>query len=146
MGWVVNTTSRPLYPGKDPVPIVYKAGWAPGPVWLGAENLVPIGFRSPDRSARSQLLYRLSYPGLNLQRKMVITYRRFGTTFRVPSSKVKQCGLSFEDGAERSPRNYDKRLPFCAAKNAQREHIPFCILVTFLLLIVNRRCDVYRRW
>ena len=27
--------------GKDPVPIVYGAGWAPGPVWAGAENLAP---------------------------------------------------------------------------------------------------------
>jgi hypothetical protein len=24
-------------PGKDPVPIVQEAGWAPEPVWLGAE-------------------------------------------------------------------------------------------------------------
>ena len=30
-----------LYPGKDPVPIVQEAGWAPGPVWTGAENLAP---------------------------------------------------------------------------------------------------------
>ena len=29
------------YLGKDPVPIVQKAGWAPGPVWTGAENLAP---------------------------------------------------------------------------------------------------------
>ena len=28
-----------LPPGKDPVPIVQEAGWAPGPVWTGAENL-----------------------------------------------------------------------------------------------------------
>ena len=27
-------------PRKDPVPIVQEAGWAPGPVWTGAENLV----------------------------------------------------------------------------------------------------------
>ena len=26
---------------KDPVPIVQGAGWAPGPVWTGAENLAP---------------------------------------------------------------------------------------------------------
>ena len=26
---------------KDPVPIVQEAGWAPGPVWTGAENLAP---------------------------------------------------------------------------------------------------------
>ena len=34
-------------PGKDPAPIVEEAGWAPGPVWTGAENLAPIGIRSP---------------------------------------------------------------------------------------------------
>jgi len=33
-----------LYPGKDPVPTVQEAGWAPGPVWTGAENLAPPGF------------------------------------------------------------------------------------------------------
>jgi hypothetical protein len=40
-----------FYPGKDPVPIVQEAGWAPGPVWTSAENLAPppTGIRSPDR-------------------------------------------------------------------------------------------------
>ena len=55
-----------LYPGKDPVPIVQEARWAPGPVWTGAENLAPTGIRSPDRPARSQSLYRLSYPAHTL--------------------------------------------------------------------------------
>jgi hypothetical protein len=55
--------SRLLFtPGKDLVPIVQEAWWAPGPVWTGAENLTPIGIRSLDRPARSQLLYRLHYP------------------------------------------------------------------------------------
>jgi hypothetical protein len=31
-------------PGKDPVPIVQEAGWAPEPVWIGVENLAPLGF------------------------------------------------------------------------------------------------------
>jgi hypothetical protein len=31
-------------PGKGPVPIVQEAGWAPEPVWIGAENLAPPGF------------------------------------------------------------------------------------------------------
>jgi hypothetical protein len=32
-GREVSVTSRPLFtPGKDPVPIVQEAGWAPGPV------------------------------------------------------------------------------------------------------------------
>ena len=29
------------YHEKDPVPIVQEAGWAPGPVWTGTENLAP---------------------------------------------------------------------------------------------------------
>ena len=61
--WGVSITPRPLFtPGKDPVPIVQEAGWVPEPVWTGAENLAPAGIRSPDRPARSQSLYRLSYP------------------------------------------------------------------------------------
>ena len=50
-------------PGKNPLPIVQEARWSPGPVWTGAENLDPNGLLSPDRPARRQSLYRLSYPG-----------------------------------------------------------------------------------
>jgi hypothetical protein len=39
-------------PGKEPVSIVQEAGWAAGPVWIGAENLAPTGIRSPDLPAR----------------------------------------------------------------------------------------------
>ena len=64
-GWGVSVTPQALFtPGEDPVPIVQEFGWAPGPVWTGAENLAPTGIRSPDRLARSQSLYRLSYTGL----------------------------------------------------------------------------------
>jgi hypothetical protein len=43
-GGVVSSTPQPhLATGKDPVPIVQEAGWAPGPVWIGAENLAPPG-------------------------------------------------------------------------------------------------------
>jgi hypothetical protein len=57
-GW---STPRPGHftPGKDPVPIVQEAGWAPEPVWIGAENLAPTGIRSPDLPVRSESLYRL---------------------------------------------------------------------------------------
>jgi len=41
-------------PGKDPLPILQEAGWIPRPVWIGAENLAPIGIRSPDRPTRSE--------------------------------------------------------------------------------------------
>jgi len=63
-GWEASVTPQPLFtPGKDPVPIVQESGWAPGPVWTGAENLASTGIRSPDRPAHSQSLYRLSYAG-----------------------------------------------------------------------------------
>jgi hypothetical protein len=62
MGCVVKATSRPLYPQeRDPVPIVKEAGWAPGPVWTGAENLANTDIRSPVAPGRSESLYRLSY-------------------------------------------------------------------------------------
>jgi len=32
---------RALPPGKNPVPIVQEAGWAPRLVWTGVENLSP---------------------------------------------------------------------------------------------------------
>ena len=36
-GWVVSSRPRPHFtPGKDPLPIVQKAGWLLGPVWTGA--------------------------------------------------------------------------------------------------------------
>jgi hypothetical protein len=61
-GW---STPRPgrFTPRKYLVPIVQKDWWAPGPVWTGTENLAPTRIRSTDRPARSELLYRLSYPG-----------------------------------------------------------------------------------
>jgi hypothetical protein len=65
MGWVVKATPpRSLYPlERDPVPIVQEAGWAPGSVWTGTENIAPTGIQYPDRPARSKSLYRLSYRG-----------------------------------------------------------------------------------
>jgi hypothetical protein len=39
---VVNTTLQPLYHREgNPLPIVEEAGWDPGQVWTGAENLAP---------------------------------------------------------------------------------------------------------
>ena len=61
-GWVVSSTPRSyITSGKDPVPIVQEAGWAPVPIWTGGK-FSPTGIRSPDRPTRSQSLYRLSYP------------------------------------------------------------------------------------
>jgi hypothetical protein len=42
-GWLTTRPGR-FTPGKrDSVPIVQEAGWAPGPVWMGAENHAPLG-------------------------------------------------------------------------------------------------------
>jgi len=61
-GWVVSSTPRPQFtPGKDPVPIVQDAGWAPGKVWTGGISR-PHRNSIPDRPARSQSLYLLNYP------------------------------------------------------------------------------------
>jgi len=66
-GWVVSSTTRPhVTPGKDPVPILQDAWWAPGPVWTGGKSC---SHRDsiPDRPSRSQSLYRLSYSAHILQ-------------------------------------------------------------------------------
>ena len=72
-----GSTSRPgrsIPPGKNRYPL-YR-GWAPGPVWTGAENLAPTGIRSPDRPAHSQSLYRLHYPahGTCVYEKQIETF------------------------------------------------------------------------
>ena len=57
-----NALPGPLYPGgKEAVIIIQEAGWAPGPVWTGVENLVPTGFRSSDLPARIQSLCYTDY-------------------------------------------------------------------------------------
>ena len=37
-GCMVSNTPRPHFtPGKNPVPILQEAGWAPGPIWTGGK-------------------------------------------------------------------------------------------------------------
>jgi len=61
-GWVVSSTPWPHFTsGKYPVPILQETGWVPGPVWTGGKSR-PHQDSIPDRPARSQSIYRLSYP------------------------------------------------------------------------------------
>jgi len=61
-GWVVSSTPRPHFtPGKHPIAILQEAGWAPGSVWTGGKSRPHRG-SIPKCAARSQSLYRLSYP------------------------------------------------------------------------------------
>jgi len=48
-----------VYPRERTGTFVQEAGWDPGLLWTGTENLVPTGIRSPDRPARSESLYRI---------------------------------------------------------------------------------------
>ena len=49
-------------PGKDPVPIIQEAGWAPGPVWTGGTSL-PHRDSIPDRPASSSVAIPAELPG-----------------------------------------------------------------------------------
>jgi hypothetical protein len=51
-----------LYPREDQVSTTEEAGWTSGPVWTVTENLAHTGIRSQNHPARSEPLYRLSYP------------------------------------------------------------------------------------
>jgi len=60
-GWVVSSTPRPHFtPGTDPVPILQESGWTPVSDWTGGKSR-PHRDSIPDRPARSQSLYRISY-------------------------------------------------------------------------------------
>ena len=81
--WVVSSTPRPHFtPGKDWVPIVQEAGWAPGPVWTGGKSR-PHRDSIPYRPSRSQSLYRLSY----WVRPFRTTTKNLNTWY----SKMKRC-------------------------------------------------------
>jgi hypothetical protein len=60
---VIATPPAALPPGKKPGTHCIGAGWAPGPVWTGAENLASTEIRFADRPALIESLYRLSCRG-----------------------------------------------------------------------------------
>jgi len=82
-------------PGKDPVLIVQEAGWAPGLVWTGAENLASTGIRSPDRLVRSQLLYRLSYPphAIQVNDGNLVLYNTCAKVIKIMHRIDQQCSM-----------------------------------------------------
>ena len=95
-------------PRKDLVPIVQEAGWAPGTVWTGAENLAPFRIRSPDRPACSQSLYRLCYPAHRHQ--LIPHMARFSS---LTSTTCKSIYLWQNDIASHLlQHNFPRRWPF----------------------------------
>ena len=68
----VSVTPRPLYSRDEvPVPILQEAGWAPGPGWTGAENLVPPtpGFDPRTVQPSSSVAIPTELPGPQLMHK-----------------------------------------------------------------------------
>ena len=59
--WSAARSGRTLPPGKDPVPILQEAGWAPGPVWTGGKSR-PHRDSIPDRPARSSVATTTELP------------------------------------------------------------------------------------
>jgi len=94
-GWVVSSTPWPhSTPGKDPVPILQEAGWAPGSVWTGGISRLHREW-IPDRSALSQSLYRLSYRAYYIY---ICSWQIFSSTVEVknkwslfPIPILRQC-------------------------------------------------------
>jgi len=63
MGWGGQPHSPAAStPGKEPVPIVQEARWAPGPVWTGG-NSRPQRNSIPHRAARSSVAIPTELPG-----------------------------------------------------------------------------------
>jgi hypothetical protein len=100
---VVSTTPRLLYLWKrDTVPVVQVIGWASNSGWMDPENLAPTGVRTPDRPVRSKSLYRLRYPGRQLNRYILKKYDEnpaiFGEVnkfqfFELRSDRHARCSL-----------------------------------------------------
>jgi hypothetical protein len=76
-GWSVPRCGR-FALGKGPSPILHEAGCASGPVWTGAKNVALTGIRSPDRPARSEWQYRLSYADRRLKYVYIVSVRIVG--------------------------------------------------------------------
>jgi len=62
MGWVVNTTPRPLYPPEKKT-WYRRLGGPQGRSGRVRKTSLPTGIRSPECPARSESLYRLRYAG-----------------------------------------------------------------------------------
>ena len=72
---MVSSTPRPHFtPGKDPVPILQEAGWAPGPVWTG-EKSRPHRHSIPDRAARSSVTIPAELPDPRSIKVVLISQR-----------------------------------------------------------------------
>ena len=78
------------------------------PVWTGADNLALTGIRNPDRPARSEWLYPLSYPG---QRNNGISVQRYSKLWPRQVWKTRVEGTRVKRMAEDRMGKYMRKLP-----------------------------------
>ena len=87
---MVSSTPRPHFtPGKDTVPILQGAGWAPGPVWTGGKSR-PHRDSIPDRPARSSVAIPTELPGPSKALKVMTIYPY--PSYRNQQSLLTQAG------------------------------------------------------
>ena len=123
-GWVVSSTPRPHFtPGKDPVPILQEAGWAPGPVCTRGKSR-PYRDSMPDNPACSQSLYWLSYPAHNI-------FMYSSSTVRKISRNV---GSSYNSRRRKGPQNQF------------HTEAPECWSDLWNSLLSGTSCSVNRKW
>jgi hypothetical protein len=120
-GWGVSIKPWPLSTlGKDLVPIAQEAGWAPGLVRTGAENLAPTGIRSPDRPACSQSLYRLRYLAHKYYNIMILSSHGNITVYVV--RHWPKCGYGAHDCKPSTRRTFGKALHWRFLLQAKGKH------------------------
>ena len=134
-GWVVSSTPRPHFtPGKDPVPILQEAGWAPGPVWKGRKSH-PHRDSIPDRPARSQSLYRLSYPA-HIQSQSAANSMKWRTTeaAKIPQSFFVAVVRALVYRCRWKPQNTK-----CRMQNKEYNVIPYLCHICNLYVLQERK-------
>jgi len=90
-GWVVSSMPRPHFtPGKDPVPILQEAGWAPGPVWTGGKSRTPPG-HSYGRQTFQHATLRLDIKEKYFGRFHLSNLDRHGSWFHGQSNAFNLC-------------------------------------------------------
>jgi hypothetical protein len=78
MELIVKAKHWPLYPWeRQTLPIIQEAGGNSEPIWIFAEHLDPKGFQTLFRTASSELLYRVNYPGRHLLLYFIYKSHRF---------------------------------------------------------------------
>jgi len=85
--WSAARPGRTLPPAKDPVPILKKARWAPGPVWTGGK-FRPHRDSIPNRPARCSVAIPTELPGPHMN---FIDIKMQGTTIIINLKHIHSC-------------------------------------------------------